>query len=156
MHVPATRRQNSGANAAMTPMIDVIFLLLIFFVCASALQHREASLPAQLSSGSLTSNQTVTAEVPTEQAYIYLRRAGSEKTVAEMNGTVFEDLTGLETQLQALGELSKEVPVILDIGPEVPFGDLIRVYDLCQRLQFEAIKFAIKLPKEKSRPEPRT
>ena len=39
----------------MTPMIDVVFLLLIFFVCASIGQIPESLLPTPLNSGSIDS-----------------------------------------------------------------------------------------------------
>ena len=39
----------------MTPLIDVVFLLLIFFVCASTGQIRESLLPTELSGGSIES-----------------------------------------------------------------------------------------------------
>ena len=135
----------------MTPMIDVVFLLLIFFICASARQSREALLAANLPSGSIEA-AVAAAPVQIDQAFVKLKHR-DHGTVAEMNGTDYATVELLETQLKALADVGPEVPVILDIEGPVPFGDVIRVYDLCQRLKFTTIKFAIDL----QRPgEPRT
>ncbi|MES2794246.1 MAG: biopolymer transporter ExbD [Planctomycetota bacterium] len=129
----------------MTPMIDVVFLLLIFFICASARQSREALLAANLPSGSIEA-AVAAAPAQVDQAFVKLkhREAG---TVAEINGTDYATVELLETQLRALAQIGPEVPIILDIEGPVPFGDVIRVYDLCQRLHFTTIKFAIDLKK---------
>lgn len=132
-------------------MIDVVFLLLIFFICASARQSREALLAANLPSGSIEA-AVAAAPVQIDQAFVKLKHR-DHGTVAEMNGTDYATIELLETQLKALADVGPEVPVILDIEGPVPFGDVIRVYDLCQRLKFTTIKFAIDL----QRPgEPRT
>ena len=132
-------------------MIDVVFLLLIFFICASARQSREALLAANLPSGSIEA-AVAAAPVQIDQAFVKLKHR-DHGTVAEINGTDYATVELLETQLKALADVGPEVPVILDIEGPVPFGDVIRVYDLCQRLKFTTIKFAIDL----QRPgEPRT
>jgi biopolymer transport protein ExbD len=129
----------------MTPMIDVVFLLLIFFICASARQAREALLAATLPTGSIEAALSA-APVQVDQAFVKLKhREGG--TVAEINDTDYPTIELLETQLQALAQVGPDVPVILDVDGPVPFGDVIRVYDLCQRLHFTTIKFAIDLKK---------
>jgi biopolymer transport protein ExbD len=40
--------QRSSASANMTPMIDVVFLLIIFFLVSSHLAKREARMPLDL------------------------------------------------------------------------------------------------------------
>ena len=51
VRVPSSYSHSSErAEAAMTPMIDVVFLLLIFFVWTSSFQAIEAVLPSQLTS----------------------------------------------------------------------------------------------------------
>lgn len=152
MRIPRVHRSAQGPdNSSMTPMIDVVFLLLIFFICASARQSREALLAANLPSGSIEA-AVAAAPVQIDQAFVKLKHR-DHGTVAEMNGTDYATVELLETQLKALADVGPEVPVILDIEGPVPFGDVIRVYDLCQRLKFTTIKFAIDL----QRPgEPRT
>lgn len=146
MRIPRVHRNAEGPdNSSMTPMIDVVFLLLIFFICASARQSREALLAANLPSGSIEAAVAV-APVQVDQAFVKLKQRAAG-TIAEINGTEYATVDLLEAQLRTLAEVGPEVPVILDIEGPVPFGDVIRVYDLCQRLQFTTIKFAIDVKK---------
>ncbi|HCK54980.1 MAG TPA: hypothetical protein DIC23_17315, partial [Planctomycetaceae bacterium] len=59
MRVPSTHfhRQRDDSQA-MTPLIDVVFLLLIFFVCASTDQVRESLLPTELSGGAIEASES--------------------------------------------------------------------------------------------------
>lgn len=144
MRIPSAHRSTGAPdNSTMTPMIDVVFLLLIFFICASARQTREALLPTTLPPGAIESAQ-VPAKIPiqVDQALVNLKRRDGT-IVAEMNGTDYQSLDLLEAQLKTLAAASTDVPVILDIDGPVPFGDVIRIYDSCQRLKFQTIKFAV-------------
>lgn len=135
----------------MTPMIDVIFQLLIFFVCASAGQMVESHLPTELAAGSVESAVPVIVERPFGEVWLRLRRkgdAGDENiTVVELNNRKYSDEASLRTTLLALAETTPEIPVILDIDGPVPLGDVVRVYDACQSAQFHQVSFATKPPK---------
>ena len=50
--------------------------------------------------------------------------------------------TKSEQVLQCRGATDRSLPVILDVGGEVPLGDMIDVYDLCRLVRFERIEFA--------------
>ncbi len=154
MRIPHVRRiAHEPDNSTMTPMIDVVFLLLIFFICASARQTREALLPANLPAGSIEAAGAVPA-VQIDQAFVKVKQRADGTTIAEINGTDYATIDLLESQLRALAEVGPEVPVILDIEGRVPFGDVIRVYDLCQRLKFTTIKFAIDLQRKPGPKDP--
>ncbi|REJ80784.1 MAG: biopolymer transporter ExbD [Planctomycetota bacterium] len=137
--------QNRRDQDAMTPMIDVVFQLLIFFVVASTGQVAEAFLPTELSAGG-----TVTAPVDpmerepwADEVWVELIFDENEaKTLADLNGTLYEDLTVLTGVLRQLAEVSRESPVILDIGGDVPLGDVILVYDVCRAAGFDSVNFA--------------
>ena len=47
MHIPR-RRQGQGLSINMTPMIDVTFLLIIFFLVSSHLAKQEKNMPLDL------------------------------------------------------------------------------------------------------------
>jgi biopolymer transport protein ExbD len=47
MHIPQ-RRQGQGLSINMTPMIDVTFLLIIFFLVSSHLAKQEKNMPLDL------------------------------------------------------------------------------------------------------------
>ena len=53
-----TSDRDLGEDQTMTPMIDIVFLLLVFFVCVATDQVVEMSLPTELASGSVDAQQT--------------------------------------------------------------------------------------------------
>ena len=138
----------------MTPMIDVVFLLLIFFVCASAGQVREAILPTDLAAGAFESLMPPELEDdPRQQYWLYLRRTDDDRTVFEINNARFDDFESLHTALRGLAELAPDDPIILDIAPAIPVGDMIRVYDTCRQAGFQSINFATEAGKTISGPK---
>ncbi len=150
MRIPTRRRDTNVENTSMTPMIDVIFQLLIFFVCASAGQVQEAHLPTELAPGSVESLNPIIVEHPFGEVWLRLhQRAGEEpnlkQTVVELNDREYSDDASLRQTLAVLAETTPEIPVILDIDGPVPLGDVVRVYDACQAANFQQISFATKL-----------
>lgn len=147
MKIPIRRRDTNVENTSMTSMIDVIFLLLIFFVCASVGQRPEAHLPTELAPGSVESQNPVIVERPFGEVWLRLRRKAEEpqkpeQTVIELNDREYSDDRSLQKTLRALAETTPEIPVILDVDGPVPLGDVIRIYDVCQSANFRQVSFA--------------
>ncbi len=137
----------------MTPMIDIVFLLLIFFVCASVGQIRESLLLTELSAGSVElPNSLVEQQSLVGELWLQLRRTDRNRTVVDFDnsefGQRFEDFNQLKAQLLQLAQAAADMPVILDIDAAVPFQDVIRVYDTCRAADFESIYFATSLERE--------
>ena len=65
MRRPTYHRDSHGRlDVKMTPMIDVIFLLLIFFVCTASFRAAEEVLPAQMpSSGTIAADVEIPEKV---------------------------------------------------------------------------------------------
>lgn len=150
MRLPVHQDRNSARDSmAMTSMIDVVFLLLIFFVCAASGQIHESQLATDLAPGSVESTEVVDVPKPLGEVWLRLkRRAGG--TVVEVKERDYDDFASLQETLVSLAELAPEIPVILDIEPNVPLGDMIRVYDACRAAQFESIHFATQTNPAKS------
>ena len=147
MRIPSSyaRSRSSRDNDVMTPMIDVVFLLLIFFVCAAAGQVRESVLPTEMTApGSVESTEPVEREPWIVEVWLTLRSDNFGSTTIEMNGRQYPNVEALSDPLTALAELSPESPVILDNGPQVPMRDVIAVYDLCRRAGYQSVNFAAK------------
>ena len=147
MRIPAHRPEFE--NTSMTPMIDVIFQLLIFFVCASAGQLQEAHLPTELAPGSVESVNPVVVERPFGEVWLRLHRRAdeaqqAEQTIVELNDREYSDDRALRQTLLALAETTPEIPVILDIAGPVPLGDVVRIYDACLSANFRQVSFAMK------------
>ena len=125
----------------MTPMIDVVFLLLIFFISASANQIREFLLPTELATGSIESTETEPQEKPLGEVWLKLKRL-DDQTIVELNDREYAQFDQLKQTLTELAALAPEIPVILDINEDVPLGEMIRTYDTCLAAGFQSINFA--------------
>ena len=132
------------ADQAMTPMIDVVFLLLIFFVCASLGQVRESLLPTELAAGGIGSQEIRDRPKPFGEVWLFLRPGAGGRTEVQVNegGETYADFGRLKRQLDLLAAATTEIPVILDIEPNIPLGDMIRVFDTCDAAGFQSINFA--------------
>ncbi|MEX0717936.1 MAG: biopolymer transporter ExbD [Planctomycetaceae bacterium] len=137
-------RRDLRADQAMTSMIDVVFLLLIFFVCASIGQIPEQLLPTKLDAGGVASVDVAPPpEVPRQEYWLKLVRA-EDRTEFEINDSRYASFAALRPVLEQLGQLAGDDPLILDIAPQVPAEDLIRTYDTSIAAGFTAISFATK------------
>lgn len=125
----------------MTPMIDVVFLLLIFFISASANQIREFLLPTELATGSIESTESEPQEKPLGEVWLKLKRL-DDQTIVELNDREYAQFDQLRQTLTELAALAPEIPVILDINEDVPLGEMIRTYDTCLAAGFQSINFA--------------
>lgn len=142
MKVPTSRTHSDISENMMTSMIDVVFLLLIFFVVAAAGNIYELLLPTDLAaSGSVASNIPVEQPKPVDEVWIFLSVGEQGQTVMKINGTEYDSFAALKGVLLALAEVAPESPVILDISPDVEAGEMVRVYDTCRAAKFQSISF---------------
>lgn len=151
MRIPSHTTRTDISENMMTPMIDVVFNLLIFFVCASALNIQELVLKADLGK-SRTESATAGASVgpaeslPVDEIRVALSLGERRQTVMRLNGTDYESFPALREVLLKLADLAPESPVVLDVADEVEAGEVLRVYDTCRSARFQSIQFSIDLP----------
>lgn len=129
----------------MTPMIDVVFLLLIFFVCTASFRMAETVLPTPVTQGATD------AVLPPDMEEVELDRILIEvaqdrgRVELAVNGQECPSLERLAELLVALSSLDNTLAVILDVEGETPLGAAIDVVDRCRLAGFEEIQFAAKL-----------
>ena len=154
MKVPSTyiRSSSSGSNAeTMTPMIDVVFQLLIFFVWTSSFQIIEQVLPSNLSSA--TGKQEAVLDQPPPEADFdqVVVRIGWDGNAPSfrINDTPVPSLAEVRTSLQRLYEVKQDATVILHPDPNVPLEHVINSYDQAKQVRFEKVSFAVNPQKKK-------
>jgi len=131
-------------DRTVTPMVDVVFQLLVFFVLASGGRIAERTLSTALSAGTVAS--TVPLLTPAERSveiWLHLRHdAPGGKTRLCVNSGPIGDLRLLPQALSAAKEINPTSTVILEVQGKVPWGDVIEAYDACRAAKFRAINFA--------------
>ncbi|MDO5580982.1 MAG: biopolymer transporter ExbD [Planctomycetia bacterium] len=137
-------KNKKSIDLNLTSMIDVIFLLLIFFIFTTNFDKIEKMLPADLSlPGAIDSPvRTVLADpVKTENIHVRIVGAG-EKTVWSVNRRICRSLPEIHNVLEQLAKIDPDIPVIIDPEKSVPIEKLIDVYDLCRKAGLMKIQFA--------------
>lgn len=131
------RRSASRPVLNMASMIDVVFLLLIFFMCTSSFSTPESNLPTQLPSIGPSVQRPEDDFEP-----IRIGLAGNVLAVSiRMDGRVCADMVELERRLADRRAVA-DVPVVIEGQGDVPFGDLIATLDLCYKLDFGRVAFS--------------
>lgn len=131
-------------DAKMTPMIDVIFQLLIFFLCTAGFAVPEAVLPTELPRNAAISTLPATPKDQTEVVTVQL--SGKETLIIQMNHQPVATVFDLLERLRQIARISRDVPVILDVSSEVPIGQVIAVYDKALSSGLRDVHFAARVP----------
>jgi len=127
----------------MTPMIDVIFLLLIFFVCTASFQAVEEVLPTNLQlPGSLESQAPPPEDLVDLDEIVVKILFDDGRTHWQINHRDYQDLGVVRDVLAAVARLKSDLPVILDPDGRVPLASVIDVYDTCRQIGLRRIQFA--------------
>ena len=121
----------------MAPMIDMIFLLLIFFLVASEWRPQEDFLPFQLPAAQAQSYGAGRTEPLV--MYIFATRAGCQVRIGNFQTVRIED-DNVETGLVVLMEEIKNCmleqkrfasdPIEIICAPEVKWEHLARIYNV--------------------------
>ena len=137
-------RDQSGLEIKMTPMIDVVFLLLVFFVWTASFHAVEYLLPSSLSQQ--LGNAAVIDSPPPEAEFedVIVRILWQDDQVVwQVNGQDVLSLDEVKQRLQLVAGIKIDAPVILHPDEEVPVGAVIDVYDISRIAGFDKIQFAI-------------
>lgn len=135
--------QSRELDLPMTPMIDVVFQLLIFFLCTTRFTPLEHVLPTPLEQpGSVTSAQALPPELIDVEEVVIKLHPGVPGVSVTVNGRRVKDFTELQDVLLAIARIRKDLPIIIDPEVSVIIQDVISTYDLCRELGFSRVLFA--------------
>ena len=148
MRRPTYTARRSPVDLQLTPMIDCVFLLMIYFIFSSNFDVPEQSLPSQLSaatgSGAASTDTPPPPEADFEDVVVRVLWQGSAPTWT-VNDTPVPSLVALKQSLAQVARIKRNAPVILHPDPEVPLGNVIEVYDISRLVGFEKVQFAASL-----------
>lgn len=156
-------RHGGGGGAAydvpMTPMIDVVFLLLVFFVWTAGFQTVEYRLPGAVAPpASAGSSDSPPPDVPPpaadfDQVVVRIVQA-DDRPLWRINDQPVESLDAVLRSLQAIAAVRADVPVVLHPDGPVAVGQVIDAYDAARQAGFAQIRFAAARPITPPSPAP--
>jgi len=148
--LPSSLKSRTTIQMRMVPMIDVIFLLLVFFLLAANYRSREGFLPSELPR---QGTQAVVAELEPLLVYLHSRSdgaceidIGSEVSFViepALEGSDFSVLGSkllgvIEGQHRSLNDAVKLVP-----GSDTKWDHVVKAYDAMWQIELRHIIFAV-------------
>ncbi len=119
----------------LTPLIDVVFLLLIFFMVSSVFKKEELALLLNLPKSETGKSENV------QKSFVTVELAKDE-IAFESTKITFEDL------MLKVKELEKKTLINLRVDGDVKYDRLVKVLDLLQKNKLENLSL-ITVKKEK-------
>lgn len=109
---------------SLTSMLDVIFLLLCFFVTVSVYSQWESEISIQLPSAESSEDSTQQSG----ESIVNITHDGKVK----ING-MSVDLDDLEVRLSRVSKVAPDQTVIIRADRKTKYEDLVKVIDVCRK-----------------------
>lgn len=136
-------------SLGMMPMIDVVFLLLVYFVWTSSFDIPELDLPGSIAAPvkSAAGNQLISEDPPpTPEAFdeiiVRIRRDGVAET-ATINDQSVADEDDLMRRIATIISLGVQPPVIIDPDSTITMRTAVAYYDAARRGGADRVMFAV-------------
>ena len=106
----------------MAPMIDMVFLLLVFFMCVSSLARQEKSLEVDLPE----SYQSEVSDEVADRGIVSVDSGGS----VYLGGEKVE-LEALKTRIEAAIRTNPRLQIVVRADKSTPFGEIRKALKAC-------------------------
>lgn len=125
----------------MSPLIDCVFLLLIFFLVTTMLKKTERRIPIKQPDAELS----IADKVQSDTMYIGLAKNGQIKRPLKQRDAfgriTYVDVPDFPLYLQQLSLAGKrDTPLVIQVQKDVEFQDVLRVFDICTIQGFSNVK----------------
>jgi len=125
----------------MTPMIDIIFLLLVFFVCTANFMPPEKVLPMETTlPGDMVAEMVLPDPVNLDTVLIQV--SFEDALHWQVEGNQCSSLREVQSILRLLRDVKPDIPVIIESADNVPTENVIDVYDVCRSVGLSNIQFS--------------
>lgn len=137
------KKREAPVSVILSPLIDCVFLLLIFFLVTSMLKRYERMIPITLADPSAT----IAPEAVEDVYQMALDRGGTlsvEAGKGKWGSVDFKPVADAPDFLASLAtERGVDRPLQVRVQPGTPFQTVIRMQDLLELHQFENFRFRI-------------
>ncbi|RUM95007.1 MAG: biopolymer transporter ExbD [Thiothrix sp.] len=131
-------RKDEEVNIGLTPLIDVVFILLIFFMVTTTFdQNSELKIDLPSASGDPGSAQEDTLEITIDgQGQFFINKV---KIVSSAPETVF-------LAIQKVLNGRKDIPVIIQADAQTPHHSVVTAMDTVGKLGITRLSIATSIP----------
>ena len=139
MKFPRSAKPDTGIN--LTPLIDVVFLLLIFFMVTTTFTRETRMLITlpEADGEALVSEQQVVLE-------LVVSRDGSYSVNGQ--NLINRDIKTIMAALKEASEGNKDIPLMITADAQSTHQAVITAMDAAGRLGFESLNIATQQPQE--------
>ena len=130
----ALTRDEERHGLRIAPLIDVVFLLLIFFLVATTFYEAEKDITLRLATGSQGEDREPLPGI----LVVNVRRSGVIVVREEV-----KTLTQLEQQLRAAKEDDPALAVVVRCDRHAQYNSFIKVLDLCEKVEVTGVAIAV-------------
>ncbi len=142
--------EDDAVSLNVTPLIDIIFCLCIFFICSFHFKEVQGKLDSWLPRDKGPHAGAPTAPLVTEEIRVFIRRSGETTALAFGSRAVAtpDELEALvkEAWDEKVAKTPDQATVILDAERAVPWKDVLDVLDRCKKHGIQKVEFAEPLP----------
>jgi len=139
-----TQHQDNVLELKMTPMIDVVFLLLVYFIWTSSFEVPEFDLPSAIAeppSGRTELSDQPPSIEPFDEIVVRLSHQEAELRI-ELNGQPVESMAILKDRLAEIIAIGVQPPVIIDPAAEITMNVAVQAYDAARAAGADRVLFA--------------
>ena len=122
-----------------TSMIDVVFLLLLFFIAGTKMRLPEQKLDTKLPNEGPAPFRT--SPIPPPQYNLYVDGTDSAQPVYMLNRLPVRDVNELAFKLRSVAAASPDCSVLVVGRNKTPFKYIISALDACRQADISDVKF---------------
>lgn len=139
------RKKRAPVDINLIPMIDVLLVLLFFFMLATTFRHHtdlKINLPEADGETVEQAGQSINLFIDAQGHYAIADAAGKPQPLVE------QTLSGLKSTLETFAEESKKLPFIINADGKTPHQAVVSALDIASQLGFHHVTFAINPPEK--------
>jgi biopolymer transport protein ExbD len=152
----ATHSLHFGPN--MTPMVDVVMVILIFFMASAAFLGSEwflrAAIPFQSGRGSDPTKKNDPLALPAARFDVIMDVDEKGETVVSFIELKRAPLAKFVERIAALpnDDQTKQLEIILRPTPKVPYRDVVTAHSSCDAMGIQKVGIQVSRPAEPAKP----
>jgi len=137
------RRKRSPVEIGLIPMIDVLLVLLFFFMIATTFRHHtdlKINLPEAQGTEIQQQSKAVNLFIDAKGEYALAGEDGKVQPLPK------QDLVALKAALQQIGAEARQWPFIISADGKAPHQAVVSALDVATQVGFHHATFAINPP----------